>query len=300
MMSRAFLLFPALVLAPMTTSCGGDELSTVDLPVCAEGCVQGACSEGYFGQPPAPFTGSHFPVLRELDSPACEPSENDEQGRAVEYLCFGAARTRVTYQGDTGFPATIVQTNAIQAGTVEERLEFEMEWTAGGTLTLERLRSFHNGDWTGTELSYVTILADDEAVAETHALSRFEEDDGPGESGNHAQSFFTDQRVERAHTTQFWSADGRMLREELRAGADEVLARETDYAWSERGLESLTTTSLVEDDTDAQNGCTKPDPNHIRCTAELRYDDDGTLISFVEAGTEYAVSDNCCGACVAE
>lgn len=289
----------ALALAS-TSSCldffGIDE-SSAPLPVCAEGCVQVLCSDSYFGLPGPPPRGSQFPVLRELGSPDCDIVTTDEAGRVTEYLCFGVATTEITYFGDTDLPATIVQTDFIQNGTIEQQLRFTMTWNADGELTWESVQTYLDGAWEGNEVSFEWLFADDGSVREFHEYTRFPEGNDPAEAGNHSQAFYTNDNVERAHRFQLFNAEGQLERTQELAGIDELLALETTYVWSDVGLLSVSTIRRVEE-SDEQSGCTKPDPEHIHCTAELKYDDNGALVSFIEAGNEYVVSDACCGSCV--
>jgi hypothetical protein len=73
---------------------------------------------------------------------------------------------------------------------------------------------------------------------------------------------------------------------------------EADYNWSEDGRLLGVTVSRVEADPNVQQGgCERPSPGVIVCQAELTYNEELELVSYVEAGTEYVVSDNCCGYC---
>lgn len=274
--------------------------SVIALPVCAEGCVEGPCADSYPSTPGQPTPGPHFPILGELESADCVAMATDGLGRTTEYLCFGVAETQVTYWGDTELPQTVSQVETIRNGSVVQQLVFDLEWDDSAHLVLERVRTYWDGQWNGSEASYQTVYAPEGTITETHRRTRFEEPDGPEESGDHHQAFFNDDGVERAHHIERWNARSQLTRSELRAGLAEVLASETDYTWSDARLLRVTATRLVEDPSEEQQGCSKPDPNHIHCTAELSYDDEGRLLSFVEAGTTWVVSDHCCGHCVAE
>lgn len=282
-------------LAFVALGCLGDPSSS-SMPLCEEGCVEGLCSDSYPGYPWPPIAGPHFPVMRELESADCVATATDELGRNTDYLCFGVAETHVSYWEDSELPQTISQVVMIRDGTVVQEQRFEMEWDDAANLVLERVRTWLDGEWDGAEVSYETVFAADGSIAEAHERTQFPETNGPEESGNHPQVWFTDDGVERAHRVEQWNAAGQMTRSELLAGLDELSALEVVYQWSGEQLLGLSYTLRVEEGAE-QAGCTKPDPDHVVCTAELGWDDAGNLVSYVEAGQEYVVSDHCCGGC---
>ncbi|MCC6751966.1 MAG: hypothetical protein IT371_30215 [Deltaproteobacteria bacterium] len=266
------------------------------MPLCEEGCVEGLCSDSYPSYPWPPIAGPHFPVMRELESSDCVATATDELGRTTDYLCFGVAETHVSYWADTELPQTISQVDRIRDGTVLQEQRFEMEWDDAANLVLERARTWLDGEWDGAEVSFETVFAADGSIAEAHERTQYPEPNGPEESGNHPQVWFTDDGVERAHRVEQWNAAGQMTRSTLLAGLTELGVVDVVYQWSDEHLLGLTYTRRVQEG-EEQYGCTTPDPDHVVCTAELVWDDAGNLVSYVEAGQESVVSDHCCGTC---
>ena len=275
---------------------GSDELfSPVPGPPCTEGCIEGLCELDYGGRPARPSADAHTPFLRELTL-SCVPEVTDAQGRATEYTCFGVVPTFVTYEEGSALPTSITQSERISSGTIDQKIVMTFAWD-GPRLVHEELMSFHDGVWTGVNLSW-DWRYDGDAIIQLDAYTRFPEEDGPEESGNHSQAHFTDDDVETAHDVNLWDVDGRLRRHELRGGADDSIFLEADYRWAQDGRLLGATTRRHTGDPDArQEGCDHPQPGTIVCEASLQYTDDGVLVGYIDSGNSYVVSDNCCGNC---
>jgi hypothetical protein len=291
----AFILCMAIVLQVVSCIEAGQESLSANLPVCAEGCIEGACRADYV-VPGPPSPEANTPFLQELTTD-CTPAGTDARGRPNRYLCFEVVETFVTYDGDSDRPATISQTELIEARTIEQTVLCQLGWD-GAHLIHEEISVTHDGVDTGASLSWDWHYEGD-LLLEIEARTQFPEDNGPEEAGNHSQAVFSDGNVERAHAIDRWDAAGLIQRQEVRAGVDDVLFSETDYRWSPEGkLLGLTSRRETGNPDDRQDGCESPSPGIIVCEATLEYDAEGTLVGVSEAGNNSIVSDSCCGRCI--
>ncbi len=252
---------------------------------CEEGCVKGNCRDGYTLPPKANVPDSAVD-LHFLST--CTTDQANEDGKPTLLSCRGPGDTILTYDAQ-GRVSSAQLSEVVPVGVSTRK------WTYGYGL----LRKLSQYGQSGAENGAVLEARDVQLLWEGDAIVR--EDvmyvvrTRPQDEGEILDQRIVDGRFQRQHETRTWDADGRIMIEEVRLGASDALQRSTVFIWEEDRLVGVEVRIDSGIDGAIGEGCEHPEPGVSLCRTSLSYDDEGTLVSYEEAGgTKYAVSDHCC------